>query len=105
MNQNRINESFTVINNLATTRKYSTTDGDVYDFVIASCLYFLSNTLAQSNGKIDLQGIKCIPFTEALNVYLRTINSEYTKNYYIFNNTPFEDIDTYNSKYYLTQSL
>ena len=98
LNQNKLNESLMVVSNLNEKIKYCTTDQSHYNFAIATSICCIGEALAESNGSMDLAGVRVKAFTDTLNSYLLTIKSQSNRNFHIFKQAPFENMDVTKGK-------
>lgn len=98
LNQNKIQESFMIIKNLVDNSNTDRSAMESHDFVISTCLNYISESLSKSKGSLDLAGTTWVSFTDALNTYLMTLQSQITQQYKTFKNFPFENIKWYKGK-------
>lgn len=99
LNQNKLNEAVVVVHSLI--ENFGTEEAknnEHRDFVIASCLSSIGETLVSAKCNTDLKGAKTTSFIEVINAYTLTIKSQFTKNYFIFDSTPLESMNSTKGK-------
>ena len=69
INLNRVNLSFTVVNNLFEKLSLTQEVGEHLEFVLATSLSIIGDSLSQSKKGLDLVGTKTTSFMDSLNIY------------------------------------
>jgi hypothetical protein len=87
--QNKLNEAFIVIGNMFEKHKEKVAFHSLIEFTIGTGIDVLASALSDLILR-DNVGYRTVSFSDSISFFLETIKSFYTKNYYIFDRTPFE---------------